>query len=156
MIGVRGLARTLLAGIFFVGASASWKRAAGVGTKAERLAEPLGRATGVPVTGEDLVRINAGVQIAAGTLFVLGVQQRVMAVVLAGTLVPTTLVGHPFWEIDDEGERMSQLLNFLKNAAMIGGLTFAALDTGGRPSIFWSGKKAAESLAGSVKDAIER
>ncbi len=167
MIGVRGLSRTMMTGIFLVGATAAWKNAPQAATKAKRLSEPLSRATGIPLTGEELVKINAGVQLTAGALFALGFQQRVMALVLAGSLVPTTLLGHSFWEIDDEGERMGQQLHFLKNLAMIGGLTFAALDTGGRPSVFWTGRKAAEGLAetvsatthavtGSLKDAVDR
>jgi putative oxidoreductase len=167
MFGARGLARISMAGIFLVGARASWKHAQHVAPKVEPLAGQLFDATGVKVSGESLVKVNAGVQIGAATLFALGFQQRLMALTLIGSLLPTTYVGHPFWEIDDEGEKMTQKLNFLKNAAMIGGLAFAALDTGGRPSIFWTGRKAAEGIAGtvaatahtvsdSVRDAVDR
>jgi uncharacterized membrane protein YphA (DoxX/SURF4 family) len=139
-----------MVGIFFVGATATWKHAKYVGPKAERFSGPISRATGIPVTGEHLVRVNSCVQLGAGTLFVLGVQQRLMALALIGSLVPTTIAGHAFWEIDDEAERRAQFLNFLKNGALIGGLVFAALDTGGRPSVFWSGRKAAEGIVASL------
>ena len=94
--------------------------------------------------------MNAGVQVVAGGLFALGVAPRVMAIVLGGSLVPTTLAGHRFWEVDDAVDRSQQQIQFLKNAALLGGLMFAALDTGGRPSIFWSGRKAAEGAVATV------
>ncbi|HEV2368363.1 MAG TPA: DUF488 domain-containing protein [Acidimicrobiales bacterium] len=53
---------------------------------------------------------------------------------LAGSLVPTTLAGHRFWEETDKQERAAQQIHFLKNLSMLGGLMLAALDTEGRPS----------------------
>jgi uncharacterized membrane protein YphA (DoxX/SURF4 family) len=47
---------------------------------------------------------------------------RVAALVLAGSLVPTTLAGHRFWEEDDPKTRAAQQLQFLKNTSMLGGL----------------------------------
>jgi uncharacterized membrane protein YphA (DoxX/SURF4 family) len=73
-----------------------------------------------------------------------------MAIVLGGTLVPTTLAGHRFWEMDDEADKAQHQIQFVKNAALLGGLVFAALDTGGRPSIFWSGRRVAEGAAATV------
>jgi hypothetical protein len=37
---------------------------------------------------------------------------------------------------------MQQRMQFLKNAAMAGGLILAALDTEGRPSVRWRAKRA--------------
>jgi len=150
MFGIRGLARILLSGIFLVGGVSAWKRAPQLAPKAERFSKPIADLTGVPLGAEEFVRLNAGVQVLAGGLLAIGFQQRVMALVLAGTLVPTTLAGHPFWEVDDDADKAQQQIHFLKNAAMIGGLAFAALDTGGRASIFWTGKKAAAEFADSV------
>lgn len=150
MFGIRGLARLLLSGIFLVGGVSAWQRAPKLRAKAERFSKPLAKATGLPIGGEELIRLNAGVQVAAGGLLAIGFQQRMMAMILAGTLVPTTLAGHPYWEFDDDVDRTQQMTHFLKNVAVVGGLTFAALDTGGRPSVFWSGRKAAAGLADSV------
>lgn len=156
MFGVRGLARTMLSGIFLLGGFSAWKRARDLAPKAERLAGPLRDVTGLPIDGSQLVRVNAGIQIGAGTLFALGFQQRIMALVVAGTLVPTTLVGHPFWEIDIEGDRSQQRIHFLKNLGLAGGLLFAALDTGGRPSVFWLGRRKAGELAESIGAVTSR
>lgn len=160
---MRGLARAMLSAIFLFGAVSAWKRAPQLAPKVRRLSDPIAEATGLPLTGEEMVRLNAGIQLGAGTLFALGIQQRVMALVLAGTLVPTTLAGHPYWESEGDPERSQQKIHFLKNLGLIGGLTFAALDTGGRPSVFWRGKRAAiglrdsvASTAQSVIDTVER
>jgi uncharacterized membrane protein YphA (DoxX/SURF4 family) len=150
MIGLRGLARTLLAGIFVVGGVNAWKRSSKLAVAAAEVVEPVQNALAIPVSTERLVRVNAGTQVVAGGLFALGVAPRVMAVVLAGSLVPTTLAGHRFWEMEDAADKAQHRIHFLKNAALIGGLIFAALDTGGRPSIFWSGRRAAEGLADTV------
>ena len=36
--------------------------------------------------------------------------------------MPTTLAGHAFWTIHDPATRKQQLVQFIKNTAMIGGL----------------------------------
>jgi uncharacterized membrane protein YphA (DoxX/SURF4 family) len=48
-----------------------------------------------------------------------------VAMAVGGTmlaLVPTTVVGHAFWKAENETERQRHLINFLKNAGLIGGL----------------------------------
>jgi putative oxidoreductase len=150
MIGLRGLARTLLAGIFVFGGVNALKRSSALAGSAEKLVEPVEDALPGSPSGEQLVKANAGVQIVAGGLFALGVAPRVLAIVLGASLVPTTLAGHRFWEMDDAADKAQHQTQFLKNLAVIGGLVFAALDTGGRPSIFWSGRKAVGNLSDAV------
>jgi uncharacterized membrane protein YphA (DoxX/SURF4 family) len=82
-----------------------------------------------------LVRINGAVQAVAGLLLATGRGSRSAAAVLAGTLVPTTLAGHAFWEHEDPAERRNHEIHFLKNIGMLGGLLLAAADTEGRPSL---------------------
>jgi uncharacterized membrane protein YphA (DoxX/SURF4 family) len=150
MIGLRGLARTLLAGIFVYGGANAWKRSSKLAGPAAKVVEPVQDTLATSASVEQLVRVNAGTQVVAGGLFALGVAPRLMAAVLAGSLVPTTLAGHRFWEMDDAAEKAQHQTQFLKNAALAGGLIFAALDTGGRPSVFWSGRRAAEGLADTI------
>jgi putative oxidoreductase len=150
MIGLRGLARTLLAGIFVFGAVNALKRSSALAGSTGKLVEPVqGSLPGSP-SAEQLVKANAAVQIAAGGLFALGVAPRVLAVVLGASLVPTTLAEHRFWETHDDEAKAQHQTHFLANLAVIGGLVFAALDTGGRPSIFWSGRKAVGNLSDAV------
>jgi putative oxidoreductase len=89
----------------------------------------------VPNDPATAVRINGAVQCAAGALLAAGKLPRVAALILAGTLIPTTYADHRFWaEVDDE-ERVRQLSQFLKNTAIFGGLVVAgtsrATRTGG-------------------------
>lgn len=155
MIGLRGLARSLMAGLFIRGGLNAWKNSAQLAGRAARVTEPLEEMTTADVRTEQFVKANAGVQIAAGGLFALGVAPRVMSVVLGATLIPTTLAGHRFWEMDDEAERTAHQVHFAKNAAVLGGLVFAALDTGGRPSIFWRGRKGAEALGSQLAEVTQ-
>jgi putative oxidoreductase len=84
----------------------------------------------VPLPGDDelVVRGNAAVMVAAGSTLALGLAPRLSALVLAGSMIPTTLAGHPYWTIEDEAARKQQRIHFHKNMALIGGLLFAALD----------------------------
>ena len=84
----------------------------------------------VPLPDDDelLVRANAAVMVVAGTTLALGKAQRLSALVLAGSLIPTTLAGHSYWALEDEAERKAQRIQFHKNMAMLGGLLFAVLE----------------------------
>ena len=82
----------------------------------------------LPEDDELLVRVNAGAQVAGGTMLALGLAPRLAAAVLAASLVPTTLAGHPYWTVQDPAERAQQRIHFHKNLALIGGLLLAVLD----------------------------
>jgi putative oxidoreductase len=96
------------------------------------LAEPVVRQVaavvpGAPPDAETAVRLNALAHVIAGSALALGVLPRVSALVLAGSIVPTTFGGHRFWELDDAAARAQQRTHFLKNAAIFGGLLVTAL-----------------------------
>jgi hypothetical protein len=73
--------------------------------------------------------------VGSGALLATGRMPRISAAVLASTLVPTTYVGHPFWEEKDAATRAQQRTAFLKNLAVLGGLLLATVDTEGRPGV---------------------
>ncbi len=106
---------------------------------APTVAEPLP----LPKETDQLVKINAVVQVVAGLLLAIGRLPRLASWALAGSLVPTTLAGHRFWEMEDEAQRAQQQIHFLKNVGLLGGLILAAVDTGGAPSLGWRAKRAA-------------
>jgi uncharacterized membrane protein YphA (DoxX/SURF4 family) len=89
---------------------------------------PLRKEVQLPISDEQVVRVNGGIQAACGLLLALGVAPRISALVLAGSMIPTTVAGHPFWTVQDPAARKQQQVQFHKNMAMIGGLLFAALD----------------------------
>ncbi len=100
----------------------------------------------LPDRTEQLVRLSGAVQVAGGVLLGLGRFPRLSALAIAGTLVPTTLAAHRFWEADDPEERGQQRIHFFKNLSMLGGLLIAADDTGAAPSLLWRGRHAAKDL----------
>jgi uncharacterized membrane protein YphA (DoxX/SURF4 family) len=82
----------------------------------------------LPISDEQVVQVNGATQAVCGLLLALGTAPRLCALVLAGSMIPTTLAGHCFWTVKDPAVRKQQQLQFQKNMAMIGGLLFAALD----------------------------
>ena len=82
-----------------------------------------------PVPGVDrvaMVRANAVLQVVAGGTMAIGVWPRLSALALAGSLIPTTIGGHPFWTIEDPAQRAQQRTHFNKNLAILGGLLLVA------------------------------
>ena len=116
------VARPLLAGMFVYGGLDAFRNPAGKVPKAEKVAPDIADLVGVDADTEQLVQFNGAVQVAAGVTMALGIFPRLSALALAGSLVPTTLAGHRFWEEEDEAARAQQTVQFLKNAAMMGGL----------------------------------
>jgi putative oxidoreductase len=146
----RRLARSLLAGSFIVGGIDALREPGARAGKAASIGPDLAKRVGLPEDPETLVKINAGVMVAGGTLLALNKAPRLASVALIGSLVPTTLAGHPFWQESDAGPRTQQRMQFLKNAGMAGGLILAILDTEGRPSVRWRAKRAAHKAGGKL------
>lgn len=76
-----------------------------------------------------------------GTLSVLlGIWPDIGALMLAAWVVTTALLIHKFWTLEDEGERMSEQMNFVRNVTYLGGAlalfaVFASLGEGLRFAI---------------------
>ena len=88
----------------------------------------------------------------AGAALALGIVPRVAAMALIASLIPTTAAGHRFWEEQDASSRAQQTVQFLKNLAIAGGLVFAAIEHGGRPSMPW---RARHAVSGAAQHALE-
>ena len=123
---IRRVARPLLAGMFIQGGVDSIRHPDGKAKRAATVTEPLADTLPIPDDPVALVRFNGAVQVGAGTLLALGKVPRLAALALAGSLVPTTMAGHRFWEEDDPQARAAQQIHFLKNVSMLGGLLIAA------------------------------
>jgi putative oxidoreductase len=141
----------MLASIFIIQGYDTLLRPERVAPLAEPVVQPVaGHVPALPDKTEQVVRINGAVQFGAGSLLALGWWPRLSALAIAATLVPTTLAGHRFWEVEDKQERAQQRIHFLKNVAMLGGLLIAAADTAGSPSLAWRGRHAARSARRDV------
>lgn len=123
---MRPLARPLLASMFIAGGADALRHP---GTRVEAV-----RAAGLS-DPEKLVKANAATQLLAGLALATGRLPRLSSLALAGSLVPTTYVGHPFWSEKDPAARKQQQVHFLKNLGLLGGLMLAVVDTGGRESL---------------------
>lgn len=144
---LRLVGRPMLASMFVAGGLDSLRDPKAVAPVAEPVVQPVTeRVEVLPDRTEQVVRLNGAVQVTAGVLLGTGRLPRVAALAIAGTLVPTTLAGHRFWEAEDPAERSRQRIHFLKNLSMLGGLLIAADDTVGRPSLWWRGRHTAHDL----------
>lgn len=108
----------------------------------------------VPTDPESLVKLDAAVQIGAGLALGLGKFPRLSALLLAGSLVPSTATAHRFWEYENPEERAAQQEQFLKNLGLLGGLLLAAADTHGKPSLSWRAKHAARDATDTVRGIL--
>lgn len=158
MTATRLIARPMLASMFVMGGVDSLLHASGKVPKAEKvtdqvptLAERLAPGLPVPTDPATLVRINGGVQVLAGLALATGRAPRLSALVLAGSLVPTTYAGHPFWEEKDKSARAAQRIQFFKNVSMLGGLLLAGVDTDGKPGVAWRARRAARDVRREAK-----
>jgi uncharacterized membrane protein YphA (DoxX/SURF4 family) len=137
----------MLASIFAIQGLDTLRNPERVAPAAEPVVKPLSETVpALPDSVEQAIRINGAVQLAGGTLLAIGWMPRLAALAIAGTLVPTTLAGHRFWEADEPQTRKQQKIQFLKNLSMLGGLLIAAADTGGRPSLAWRSRHAVSDV----------
>ena len=113
------------------------------------------KAVGLPDDHEMLVRANAVTQIAGGALLATGVLPRLGGAMVAASLVPTTLAGHPFWQADDPAQRKVQRISFLKNLGLFGGALLAALDTAGQPGLAWRAQRVGKVTERQAKRVLK-
>ncbi|HET9500724.1 MAG TPA: DoxX family protein [Marmoricola sp.] len=144
----RLLARPLLGSIFLYAGYQAVKNPEPLVERARRITDmvgPTAQRQGIPVPSDAalLVRINGATQVTAATALALGKAPRLSALLLASSLVPTTLAGHPFWEETDPAAKKGQKLQFAKNLSVLGGLLLAAVDTEGKPGVAWRARHAA-------------
>jgi uncharacterized membrane protein YphA (DoxX/SURF4 family) len=129
---VNSVARSMLAAVFIWGGIDTLRDP----TPRVKLAKSLFDKTarfGAPISDahqENLVDLNAAVMVSAGALLISGKAPRLAALALAGSLVPTTLSGHAYWEHDDPQTRSAHKVQLLKNASTLGGLLLFATRAG--------------------------
>ena len=83
----------------------------------------------LPLEPDVAVRVNGAAMMVGGAALVLDKLPRLAALGLVGAMIPTTMAGHPYWELEG-AERKAQQIQFLKNAGIVGGL-LALLAKGG-------------------------
>lgn len=150
----RRIARPLLSSIFISGGIDALRNVQSRVPAAEKVLAPLSAKLSLPGDTATLVRANAAVQVGAGVLLSTGRVPRVAALALAGSLIPTTLAGHRFWEESDALARKQQQNHFFKNLAIVGGLLIAAFDTEGAPSLGYRARRRASQATNAASSLL--
>jgi putative oxidoreductase len=122
----RAIARALIAWVFIHGGAATLNNPE---PRARMATTFLGRLReAIPCLPDDttLVRANAAAQVTAGVLLAAGAWERQAAQMLAASLIPTTIAGHPFWSTPDPASRTDQAIQFGKNMGILGALILLA------------------------------
>jgi putative oxidoreductase len=148
---IRRVARPMLASIFVWSGIDSLRDPKPRVEKAKVVTTKLAEALGLPDNPEQMVKINAGVQFLSGLLLSIGRLPRLAALALAGSIVPTTLAEHRFWEETEPSTRAEQRTHFLKNVGILGGLLLGVVDTAGKPSLSWRATRAVKQAGKTAK-----
>jgi len=161
MTVVRALARPLLSTVFVVQGLKAIRDPEPHVAKAQPVTDrlvPLLQKVAPPQLGDripestaNLVRLNGAAQLLGGLALATGKGRRLGAVVLAGSLVPTTLAGHSFWQETDKAAKAAQKIQFMKNLGLMGGLLLAAVDTEGKPGVAWRASHGAKAAKRETK-----
>lgn len=163
---LRAGARTLLASYFIAAGVKSVRNPDPLVPAAEPITDkvvPLVKqyapdqiASFIPEDAKTLVRVNGAVQVIGGLALASGRGRRVGSLLLAGSLIPSTLAKYPFWSLSDPDEKAAARSHFLKNISILGGVLLAAGDTEGKPSIAWRAQKGGQQIAKSTGKATDR
>ena len=156
---IRRIARPMLAATFItrgVEALRSPKPAADAARPTleglSKLPEPVG--PNVPTNAETVAKVTAGVQIGAGLLLATGRLPRISSAALAVSVVPGSLGAHAFWNETDAERKASERRALITDVGLIGGLIIASVDTEGRPSLGWRGRRAARKVSERVSGVL--
>ncbi len=150
---VRRIARPMLAAVFIVQGLDAVRHPGRRTDTASPLLEKIGPMLHLPDDPELLVRANGAAQLAGGALLAAGRLPRLGGLLVAASLVPTTVAGHPFWEKKDPAERARHRTQFLKNLGLLGGALLAAVDTEGQPGLVWRAQHAGRVTRREAKHA---
>lgn len=106
------IGRVLMAAIFITSGIA----------KLTNTEETVGYMTSMGIPAPNTLAIVAGIaEVAGGAALVFGFLTRLAALGLILFMIPTTLIFHAFWTYEGAEQKM-QMINFMKNLAILGGL----------------------------------
>jgi len=115
---------------------------------------PESVANRLPADPDTVIKVNAVAQVSGGVLLALGKAPRLASIVLAASVLPSTVTQQNFWAEPDPEKKLAKRTAFLKDVSLLGGLLIAGADTAGKPSLGWRGKRAARSAAATVSAAL--
>ncbi|MBF6355067.1 DoxX family protein [Nocardia higoensis] len=115
---------------------------------------PESVASRLPADPDTVIKVNAVAQVSGGVLLALNKAPRLASIVLAASVLPSTVTQQNFWAEPDPDKKLAKRTAFLKDVSLLGGLLIAGADTEGKPSLGWRGKRAARSAAATVSAAL--
>jgi putative oxidoreductase len=89
---------------------------------------------GVPLASV-LVPFSGIMEILGGLSILLGYRARIGALLIILFLIPVTFMFHPFWTIQDQMARQTEMSNFFENISMMGGAFIIAYFGSGELSL---------------------
>jgi putative oxidoreductase len=122
----RTAARALVSGIFIYSGYGMIKNA-------ERYAKLASEALPMIPDEPRLAKAQGATMLVAGSTLALGILPKLSARLLALTMIANTYVGHPFWKATKPEDRRPQLVHFMKNLGLLGGLLYISADR--RPKV---------------------
>ncbi len=84
---------------------------------------------------EALLSVAVGLELVGGVMLVLGLYARWGAVALLLFIVPVSVIMHNFWALPEGEQRMGEMISFMKNCTIAGGLLFVLAMGAGPVSI---------------------
>ena len=166
---LRAASRTMLASYFIATGVKALRNPAPLVPLAEPLADkfvPLVKqyapdqvAGFIPEDAKSLVRLNGATQVLGGLALATGKGRRFGALLLAGSLVPSTIAKYPFWRGQRPRGEGADRTHFLKNVSLLGGVLLASGTP--RESRAWPGGRRRVAIAGQGhpeggEEAVER
>lgn len=142
---IRRLARPMLAAVFVTGGIDALRHPGGRVELAAPFTKKAAEVAGTPDDPEMMVRANGALMALSGAMLATGRMPRLASTMLAASLVPTTVVGHQFWNEREATARQAHKIQFMKNLGLLGGVMLAAVDTAGKPGLAWRAQNAAKA-----------
>ncbi|AKU17576.1 DoxX family protein [Luteipulveratus mongoliensis] len=152
---VRRLARPLLASYFIYEGLNNVRTPKAHAEELAPFVEMAAKQTGVPNDPELIVRGVGGAQLLGATLLASGKLPRPASVLLAGLIGPGTYVHEAFWAESDPAVKAAKKTGFFRNAAILGGVILAAVDTAGKPSLRWRAAQGADQTRKGARRAAK-
>jgi putative oxidoreductase len=138
-------ARILLAQLFIISGVGKIARFAGTAAYMAGMGMPA---------ATPLLVLTIALEVGGGVLLLVGWQARWVAAAFCGFTFVASLIFHPFWNTEPAGV-MSQLNNFMKNFAIMGGMLYV-MAYGAGPFSVDRLRDAAQAVAGAAAAAKKR
>ncbi|WKD57748.1 DoxX [Corynebacterium capitovis DSM 44611] len=157
---IRKFARPMLASVYVIDGvetvlnPGKHKESAESTLKKVRAVVPAQYRSLLPSSPETAAQIAGGVKTGAGALFALGKAPRTAAALLAATAVPSLIGRNAFWEAKDAEEKARRRSGAITDAALLGGVLLATVDTAGKPDLQWRAQTAAKAAKKNVQQAL--